>query len=97
MPFSNLPSILEKYELYISNYETEIELSDDEPSSGSSFHPNIDLDISPLLFLRSPVAQIGLQHVTIENLCLCFLNNEKIRIKVSTPSEINYANFHITS
>lgn len=97
MPFSNLPSILEKYEIYVSNFETEIGLADDEPSSGSSFSSNIDLDISPLLFLRSPVAQIGLQHVTIENLCLCFLNNEKIRIKISTPSDINFANFHITS
>ena len=97
MPFSNLPSILEKYEIFISNYETEIQLNDDQPSSASLFPSNVDLDISPLLFLRSPVAQIGLQHVTIENLCLCYLNNEKIRIKISTPSDINYANFHITS
>ena len=72
MPFSNLPSVLEKYEIFISNYETEIQLNDDQPSSASLFPSNVDLDISPLLFLRSPVAQIGLQHVTIENLCLCY-------------------------
>ena len=74
MSYSNLPSIFDKFDLFVSNYETEIELSDNEPSSASFFSTNTDLDISPLLFLRAPVAKIGLQHMTIENLCLCFLN-----------------------
>ena len=97
MSYSNLPSIFDKFDLFVSNYETEIELSDNEPSSASFFSTNTDLDISPLLFLRAPVAKIGLQHMTIENLCLCFLNKEMIKIHFSTPPDINYSNLVTTS
>ena len=97
MPFSDLPSIFEKYDIFISNYQTELELSDSSPSSASFFSSNTDLDLSPLLFLRAPVARIGIQHVTIENLCLCYLNNEQIKINFSTPPDINTANLVCTS
>ena len=97
MPFYDLPSIFEKYDIFISNYETELNLSDDEPSSASYFPCTTDLDISPLLFLRAPVAKIGIQYVTIENLCLCFLDKELIKINFSSPPNINSANFFCTS
>lgn len=97
MPFSDLPSIFEKYDIFISNYQTELDLSDSSPSSASFFSSNTDLDLSPLLFLRAPVARIGIQHVTIENLCLCYLNNEQIKINFSTPPDINTANLVCTS
>ena len=84
MPLSDLPSIFHKYELLISNFETENSLDDTEPSSASFFASTADLDITPLLFLRAPVAQIGLEQITVDNLCLCFTNNELIKIKIST-------------
>ena len=92
MPLTDLPSIFDKYELFISNFETENNLNDDQESSASLFSSNADIDITPLLFLRAPVAKIGLQQVTIDNLCLCFIDKELIKIKISTPSDINFAN-----
>lgn len=92
MPLSDLPSVFEKYDLLISNFETENSLDDLQPSSASLFPSTADLDITPLLFLRAAVAKIGLEEVTIDNLCLCFINNELIKIKISTPPEINFAN-----
>ena len=97
MPLYDLPSIFEKYDIFISNYETELDLDDEEPSSASYFPCTTDLDISPLLFLRAPVAKIGIQYVTIENLCLCFLDKEVIKIHFSSPSEINSANLVCSS
>ena len=92
MPLSDSPSVFEKYDLLISNYETENSLDDQEPSCASLFSSTADLDITPLLFLRAAVAKIGLEEVTVDNLCLCFINEELIKIKITTPSDINFAN-----
>ena len=82
----------EKYELFISNLQIEDALTDSDPSSASSFTMDVNLDLEPLLFLRSATAKLGLSYLTIDNLALAFTRDEALSFLFSTPPELLLSN-----
>ena len=95
---SNLYSKYNSFEVFISNHEIENKLTDNEPHSSASHFENIlNLDLIPLIFLKSTNAKIALQQLSIDSLALCYLSTENIKITVTTPTNINECNHIITT
>ena len=98
MAFSrDLTSRFDSFEIFLSNHNIESSLSDDHPHSSASHFANVlNLDLIPLIFLKSTTARIALAQVSLSSLALCFLSTEKIRVKIVTPPSINECN-HIAT
>ena len=99
MAFSrNLQTNYNNFEIFLSNYKIEQELTDDDPHSSASHFENIlNLDLIPLIFLKSTTAKIALQQVSIDSPALAFVSTEIIEIKMTVPPNINNSNHIITS
>ena len=65
-------------------------------SSASNFENVLNLDLMPLIFLKSTTARIALQQLTIDSPALCYLSTESIKITLSVPPDTNYCNHVIT-
>lgn len=54
-------------------------------STASEFMAICDLDLNPILELRSTNAQIALSEFSVDNLPLCFLHTEAVHVSLLTP------------
>ena len=86
----------EKYELFLSNTEIEDKLADDIPSSAGFFVTPVNIDLEPLLFLRSASAKLSLSYLTIDSLALAYTRIEDLTITLSIPPEILQSNLVFT-
>ena len=83
----------EKYELFLSNTHIEDKLADEEPSSAGFFTIPVNIDLEPLLFLRSTSAELSLSYLTIDSLALAYTRTEDISITLTTPVKLLSSNF----
>ena len=86
----------EKYELFLSNTEIEDKLPDNIPSSAGFFVTPVNIDLEPLLFLRSASAKLSLSYLTIDSLALAYTRIEDLNITLSIPPEILQSNLVFT-
>ena len=97
MSYTHLLSITqEKYELFLSNVEIEDKLPDEAPSSAGFFITPVNIELDPLLFLRSASAKLSLSYLTIDSLALAYTRIEDLTITLSIPKEILRSNMVFT-
>lgn len=99
MAFSrNLETQYDSFEIFLSNHEIEKNLTEDHAHSSASHFENIlNLDLIPLIFLKSTTAKIALRQLSIDSPALAFLSTEHIEIKMTIPPKTNDSNHIITS
>lgn len=78
----------EKFEIFLTNLDVENSLEDGDISSASFFKTPVNLDVQPLLYLRSASAKLSLSYLTIDQLALAFTSSESMSINMTTPEEI---------
>ena len=81
-----------KYELFLSNHADENQADENSISTSSEFSATCLLDLNPLLFLRSNAAQVSLNQLSIDNLALCYSQNEAIKVYFNSDTEHLMAN-----
>ena len=86
----------EKFEIFLTNLDVENSLKDDDISSASFFKTPVNLDVQPLLYLRSASAKLSLSYLTIDQLALAFTSSESLSIVMTTPEKILETNTVIT-
>ena len=91
-----LSSAQEKYEIFLSNIEIEDKLADEAPSSAGFFITPVNIELEPLLFLRSASAKLSLSYLTIDSLALAYTRIEDLTITLSTPPKVLRANMNFT-
>ena len=87
----------EKYELFLSNTHIEDKLADNEPSSAGFFTTPVNIDLEPLLFLRSTSAELSLSYLTIDSLGLAYTRTESISITLKIPVTVLGSNMISTA
>ena len=71
--------------------------TDPSHSTASSFMAICDLELAPILELRSTNAQIALSEFAVDNLPLCFIHTESVCVTVNTPPPLLTSNRIINS
>ena len=92
--FAQLSSSIDHYELYVSNKQTEDDLSESALSSASDWKAILEpsIDISNLLYGKSDIAQARVKQVNISSLPLCFSKSESIKVFITVPPEFGKSN-----
>ena len=94
MALSHLSLDSDKYEIFIDNRSNEDSLNENDISSAASWitRLNADIDLSPLLYLKSTTAALALSTLTVNNIPLTFSENEYIHVTINLPSTIATCN-----
>lgn len=84
----------QSYQLYLNNRDVENKTSDGQSSSASDFENLIlpELEISNLIFMKATEAEVSLNDLTIDNICLTFCQTEKIECTVKINTDHNSLN-----
>ena len=90
------PQQIQKYYEFIFNNHLAEDEKEHGLSTASDFTVDCQINLSPLIFLRSTNAQMCLKHFHVDSAPLSLLENERIRLDVTVPTNIVTANrkFH---
>ena len=84
---------LSKFQLYIDNSEQENKLEDDDSlSTCSSFETIMDINMAPILYLRSCTAKIAVTDFSVSDLPLAVTTHDFIDIQCSIDLDILQTN-----
>ena len=75
-----------KYQLFLDNTEQE-KTSDASVSSASEFETKMDVNVNPLIFLRSRTAQLGITHFSLSELALAVTRDDKLEVTCTSDTE----------
>lgn len=99
MAFSHLSMETESYQIFLSNFEQENNLTEDNFSSAGSWEITLDknIDLSKLLYMKSSSAEIAVSHYTCDHLPLSTSRFEKIEMKFYIPTWLGQCNYYFTA
>ena len=94
MAFQNLDVTNDSYHLYLDNQTSEMELDEDSHSTASEFEVLIEpqLDLGPLLFLKSTEGEVAVQNWHIDSMPLTVSRLEKCYVTLIMDKTIAHAN-----
>ena len=94
MALSHLSLDSDKYEIFLDNKSNEDSLNENDISSAASWITKLDadIDLSPLLYLKSTTAALALSSLTINNIPLTFSENEYVHVTINLPVTIATCN-----
>ena len=94
----DLDQTTESYSILLDNSVTEDKLNENEDSSASQFEVTLEpqLNLSPLLYMKSILAETMLDKLEISSLPLTFTRTETIKINVEIPSHFTLCNMRLS-
>ena len=91
MALSHLHAAQNFYEFLFTNSEEE-EVEYGANSTASQFQASCNIDMNPLIFLKSTNVEAGLAMFSVNSTPLCFRHGEQIKFYIETPDNILLSN-----